>query len=200
VNAAGHSKELLVIDNVKLWCEVVCSQIVDEANQGGMVAREAKKLAKAHARAPLGNFVVILEFWIQDISRAAKNLHAAQVLAVKASATKELHGGKTAVTSWCVVIEPHSIIHGKWPQLNVIFIWPVDRQMKHHGTSHVLDGFYGTLGQTILMVCANTGNSVTLVGSKEGVAELGFCKNTIVSVVVIHIDTTMGCLPFKLGF
>ncbi len=79
------------------------------------MAREAKKLAKASARAPLGDFVAVLEFGIQDISGAAKNLRAAQILAVEASATKELHGGKATIMPRRVVIEPHGIIHGERP-------------------------------------------------------------------------------------
>jgi len=100
LDATGHSEELLVIDHMKLWCEVVGVQIADEANQGGMVAGKAKKLAKVSARAPLRNFVAVLEFWIQDVSRASKNLCMAQVLTVEASATKELHGGKAAIMPW----------------------------------------------------------------------------------------------------
>jgi len=74
MDAAGHSEELLVINNVELWGEVVGAKIADETNRGRVVAREAKKLAKASARAPLGDFVAVLEFGIQDIGRAAKNL------------------------------------------------------------------------------------------------------------------------------
>ncbi len=70
--------------------------------------------------------------------------------------------------------------------------------MKHHGAGHVLDGFYGTLCQTILMVCANAQDGMTLVGQEEGIAKLGLCKNAVVSVVMVHSDTTMGRLMFKL--
>ncbi len=146
VDTAGHSKELLVVNNMELRSEIVGAKITDEANRGGMVAREAQKLAKASARAPFRNFVAVLELGIKDVSRAAKNLGAAQVFAIQVSATKELHRGHATITPWHVVIKPHSIVHGKWPQTDVVFIWPVNGQMNHHGMGHVLDGFDCTLG------------------------------------------------------
>ena len=41
VDAAGHSEELLVVNNVELRGEVVGAKIAYEANRGGMVARKA---------------------------------------------------------------------------------------------------------------------------------------------------------------
>ncbi len=65
---------------------------------------EAKELAKSGPGTPLGNFVAVLELWIQDVGGAAKHLCAAKVLAVEASATEELHGSEAVVMPRSVVI------------------------------------------------------------------------------------------------
>jgi len=57
-----------------------------------MVAREANELPEASAGTPLGNFGLILEFWVQNIGQAAKNLGAMEVFAVQVSATKNSIG------------------------------------------------------------------------------------------------------------
>ncbi len=115
LKASGHREKLLVVYNMELGCKVVGAQVANEANRRRMVTREAQKRAKVSTRAPLGDFVAVLEFGIQDIGWAAKNLCAAQVFAIQASATKELHGSQAAIAPWHVVIKPHSVIHGKWP-------------------------------------------------------------------------------------
>jgi len=151
-----------------------------------VLARKAQELAQLGARGPFRNFIAVLEFWVQDISGTAKDFGTAQCLTVEPSAAEDFERGKATVASWCVVVQPHGIIHGEGPKANVVLVQPLDGQVNHHGPCHILDGFYSPFGGTILVVCANARDSMALVGSKEGVAKLGLCEDPIVGVVVGH--------------
>jgi len=71
-----------------------------------------------------------------------------------------------------MVVEPDSIIKGIWPQLDIIFIGPVDGYVEHHGLSHVLNGFNGMLSWAILMVDTNPRDGVGLIGFQHSVGAL----------------------------
>jgi len=197
LNTPSNSKELLIIDDMILWGNVAGAEVSDKTLRGGVVPGEAKKLAKSGPGTPLGDFVAVLELRIQDVGGATKHLGMGKVLAVEASATEELHGSEAVVMPRSVVIQPHSVVHGKRPETDIILVWPVHGHVHHHGPGHVLNGLCGLFSQTVLMVCDNTGNGLTLVGQKESIAKLGLCKNPIVGVVVVNGVATVGSLSFK---
>jgi len=115
LNTPSNSKELLIIYDMILWGDVAGAKVLDKAHQGGVVPGEAKELAKLGPRTPLGNFVAVLELWIQDIGGATEHLGVAKVLAVEVSATEKLHGSKAIVMPRSMVIKPYSVVHGKRP-------------------------------------------------------------------------------------
>jgi len=124
----------------------------------------------------------------------------AQGFTIELSATKDFKWDQATVATQCVIIQPHSTVHGKGPKANIVFIRPVNGEMDHHGPCHVLDSLNGTFSRTILVMSTNTRDSLALISSKQGIAKLRLSENSIVSVRVVNRPTTVHGLPFKLIF
>ena len=77
-----------------------------------------------------------------------------------------------------MVIEPGGVGEHKGPKLGVIFVRPMDLEMKEHSTGAGGNGTNGTLGMGILMMSSNARKGLSLFITMKG-ASPGLAGNNI---------------------
>jgi len=91
-----------------------------------------------------------------------------------------------------VSVEPGGVRESKGPKLGVVFIRPVDLEMEKHSTSTGRDGADSAFGMGILVMCADTGERLSLLIMAKGASPSLASKDPVIAVVGRHINAT-GC-------
>jgi len=53
LGAPCHSEKVLVVDHMKLGCHIICPEVADDPNRGGVVVGESQELAQSGMGTPL---------------------------------------------------------------------------------------------------------------------------------------------------
>ena len=130
---------------------------------------------------------------------AAKDFSMMKVVTPCGSATEDLNGSET-IAFGSVIVDPSSIIKSKWPEMGIIFIWPVDLHMHKHSMSRVSDSADGTFSMGILVMGTSGRKSLVLILVQENILPLGAGEDTIVSMVVPDVNTTLCSIMFEETF
>ena len=108
----------------------ICIDFANKPNSDGRMNRgKTKKLVTASVGLPFRNLLAILKMRIKDINRATKDTCTTEIIATSAGATEEFDGSK-AIEFWSVIIEPAGIRERKGPEFGIIFVGPMNLEMK----------------------------------------------------------------------
>jgi len=74
VDSPRYGEKVLIIDHMVLGGDIIGVEVSHKTHGRRMLPGEAQKLSQPCTWGPFWNFVAVLEFWIENISRAAKDL------------------------------------------------------------------------------------------------------------------------------
>ena len=95
---------------------VLGMDIEDASNGGGMTRRITQIKASTRSWGPLGDFLSVLKFRIQDISRASENVKALKGgIVIEAGLGEDFKWGELGVTTWKIVPDVGGMFHGEGP-------------------------------------------------------------------------------------
>ena len=122
-----------------------------------------------------------------------------KVVTPGASSTEDLDRSET-IALGSVIVDPSSVVESKWPEMGIIFIGPVYLHMHQHHMSRVSDSANSMFSMRILVMGASGRECLMLIFVQEDLFPLGAGEDTIVSMVVADVDTTLCGITFKETF
>ena len=195
-----------IVDDVKLWTDVVGSKISNQAHRRRVLVGETQELSLAGARVPFWEFLAVLDTWIKYVGRAAPHAETTKLSTWFLQPGKDFNGRQGGVFSGSVVVDPRGVVQCHGPQCRRETIRPVKVAMDHHGASHARHGLYGPFCAPILMVSADARNGVEWWWCLNPIGAERFlkgstCEDAIVGVIATNGSTNLGgeCFERKLG-
>lgn len=149
--------EPIIKDGVKLWGDVACGEVPDKVDGFRVDRGMANKLGPAGAGAPLGQLVSILKGGIKHINWATPDMGVADGEIIILGPGEELHWGLPMGNLRSVVVEVCSIVDGKWPQVRLVLVGPVDVGVNHHGAGFGDNNLDGVFSDAILPLGTDAG-------------------------------------------